>query len=105
MKITQIDGKPLFVEEIRENISVVEDSIEIPQENQVIRTKKSQTEGKVQKVVGNEVFFHLADGRLMKTNISNVIVVEKLADEDDEVMEDGISAEIGSKYQKECSME
>ena len=104
MKITQIDGKPLFVEEIRENISVVEDSIEIPQENQVIRTKKSQTEGKVQKVVGNEVFFHLADGRLMKTNISNVIVVEKLADEDDEVMEDGISAEIGSKYQKECSM-
>ena len=51
MKITQIDGKPLFVEEIRENISVVEDSIEIPQENQVIRTKKSQTEGKVQKVV------------------------------------------------------
>lgn len=101
MKITQIDRKPMFVEEIRENISVVEDSIEIPQENQVIRTKRSQTEGKVQKVVGNEVFFHLADGRLMKTNISNVIVVEKLADEDDEVMEDEldeVSNELLSRY-------
>jgi len=83
-----------------------EDSEQIPEPGNKIRTKKMQMEGTVERVGQNraghdEVFFRLADGRLMKTPLENVIVVEKLADDDMEVMEDNlneISDEVLAKY-------
>ncbi len=78
-----------------------EDSTEVPEVGRVIRTKRSQMEGKVESVGRNEVFFRLADGRLMKTPLDNVIVIEELADEDTEMMEDRvdeISTEVLRKY-------
>jgi hypothetical protein len=45
-----------------------------------IRTKRMGMEGVVQKIEGDEVFFKAGDGRLMKTNASNVLPVQKLQD-------------------------
>lgn len=63
---------------------------EVPQPGQTIRTKKMSMEGKVERIGQNsagypEVFFRIADGRLMKTPLENVVVVEKLADEEIEM--------------------
>ena len=87
----------------------VEESDEIPKIGDTIRTKKMQMEGKVEKIGKNkagydEIFFRVADDRLMKTPLSNVIVIEKLADEDNEIMEDEelneISNEVLARYKK-----
>ena len=78
-----------------------EDSTQVPEHGNNIRTIKNKMEGKVERVENNEVFFRLADGRLMKTPMDNVIVIEKLADEDDEIFEDRvdeISTEVLAKY-------
>ncbi len=88
--------------------SVEEEVDGIPEVGDVIRTKKMQMEGKVESLGKNragydEVFFRIEDGRLMKTPLKNVTVVEKLAD-CDLVMEvtedriDEISTEVLAKY-------
>lgn len=86
--------------------SVEEDSSEIPEQGDTIRTKKMQMEGKVEAVRRategyEEVLFRIADGRLMRTPLENVIVVQKLADGDEPMMEervDEISNEVLAKY-------
>lgn len=76
-----------------------EDADQVPEIGNVIRTKKSDIEGKVERLGNNEVFFRLADGRLMKTPLDNVIVIEKLADEDDEILEaTGLSNDLLARY-------
>ncbi len=87
-------------------IENLDESSEIPEEGDTIRTKKMQMDGKVEKIGQNragydEVYFRIADGRLMKTPLDNVIVVQKLADEDHQVFEqelDELSNELLSKY-------
>lgn len=90
---------------------VKEEENGIPEKGDVIRTKKMQMEGKVESVgmssYGSpEVMFRVEDGRLMKTPLSNVIVIQKLAD-CNIVMEvqgervDEISQEVWGKYQTE----
>jgi hypothetical protein len=66
--------------------NVTEGSDEIASVGDIIRTKKMQMEGEVERTQRNragymEVLFRLEDGRLMKTPMDNVTVVEKLADE------------------------
>jgi len=65
----------------------MEEDTQIPQPGDMIRTKKMQMEGQVEKLGKSsagydEVFFRVFDGRLMKTPLSNVIVVQKLEDEE-----------------------
>lgn len=100
-------AKPFNYDEwMKSSKSIEEDFKEMPKIGDTIRTKKMQMEGKVERLGTNsagyeEVFFRIADGRLMKTPLSNVTVVEKLADEDQEVMEDQldeVSNELLSKY-------
>jgi hypothetical protein len=82
---------------------VDEDSDEIPEVGDVIRTKRNEMEGKVESISGNEVFFRIDDGRLMKTPVTNVITITKLADCDAPMMEaelNEISREVHSKYKK-----
>ena len=79
-----------------------------PVPGDIIRTKKMSMEGKVERLDKNrdghnEVFFRIEDGRLMKTPLNNVTVIQKLADEDIvmEVIEDRIdeiSTEVLAKY-------
>jgi hypothetical protein len=73
----------------RDELSSIEESPDMPEPGDNIRTRKTKMEGKVKKVSGDIVLFQLVDGRMMKTSIGNVIVIEKLADEDDEIMEAG----------------
>lgn len=94
------------------NFAMDEDRSDTPHKGDVIRTKKMQMEGTVVSIGENragypEVTFKLADGRLMKTPVSNTIVIEQLADEEDDiVMEvdeygdrvDEVSTEVLSKY-------
>ena len=83
-----------------------EEAADMPEPGKNIRTKKSDMEGKITKIEGNTVFFQLADGRSMKTSIDNVTVIEKLADEDDEIMEDElneISNEVLTRYKTAAS--
>lgn len=75
-----------------------EDYNEMPELGDTIRTKKSQIDGKVEKISeSGEVFFRIADGRLMKTPCDNVTVVEKLADGEQEVMENKQLDEVSDK--------
>jgi len=74
----------------------IDEVTQVPEIGNTIRTKKMQMEGKVEKISTNragyeEVYFRIADGRLMKTPLSNVIVIEKLEDEDDEIFEEMVS--------------
>jgi hypothetical protein len=71
---------------IKSSKKMDEDS-ELPNVGDTIRTKKTQMDGKVEKIQNDIVFFRIEDGRLMKTPVSNVTVVQKLADEDTDVME------------------
>lgn len=78
-----------------------EDTSEMPEAGDTIRTNKSEMDGKVDRIEGNIVFFRIADGRLMKTGLNNVTVVQKLADGDSEIMEDEldeVSNELLAKY-------
>lgn len=90
----------------------------LPEVGDVIRTKKMQMQGKVESVGKNkagydEILFRLEDGRLMKTPLSNVIVVQKLADcnmvmevnEEDRQELDEISNEVLSKYKTSAGKE
>ena len=87
---------------------VDEDADEIPEKGDVVRTKKMQMEGKVESVGKNragydEVLFRIDDGRLMKTPLSNVTIITKLADCDRPMMEailTEISTEVLTKYKK-----
>lgn len=64
-----------------------------------VRIESNDTEGKVVKVTSDgTVFFKTPDGRTMKTSYDNVTAVEKLADEDDVIME--LSNEFLGKYKK-----
>lgn len=58
---------------------------EIPSIGEIIRTSHNKMEGKVEKVIssgnGYVVFFRIQDGRLMKTSLDNVTVIQKLQDE------------------------
>lgn len=66
-----------------------ENCAEMPEKGDTVRTNKTSMDGKVEAVTeSGEVYFRIADGRLMKTHCDNVTVVEKLADEDSEIMED-----------------
>jgi hypothetical protein len=103
MKINQFDSKTIITERVP--LPVPEDADQVPEIGNAIRTRKTQMEGRVERLGrNNEVFFRLADGRLMKTPLNNVIVIEKLADEDDEIMEsriDEISDTVIAKYKSE----
>ena len=89
MKIKQVDKNSHTTQIPKRQAHIIEDADQVPEPGQVIRTKKSHIEGKVEKIGhNNDVFFRLADGRLMKAPIENVTVIEKLADEDEEIMED-----------------
>jgi len=98
------DNDGMFID--AETGQLGEDSDQVPQPGDTIRTKKMQMEGKVEQLGQSragytEVYFRIADGRLMKTPLSNAIVVEKLSDEDHEVMEgelNEISNELLTKY-------
>jgi hypothetical protein len=68
-----------------EDICMEEDATQVPEQGDIIRTKRMQMEGKVERVERNnaghaEVYFRIADGRLMVAPLSNVTVVEKLED-------------------------
>lgn len=72
-----------------------------PKVGDTIRTKKMQMEGKVLKLGTNragypEVFFKVADGRTMVAPVSNVVVIEKLADDELEVFEETYKARVDS---------
>jgi hypothetical protein len=59
--------------------------MDIPRIGDTIRTKKMQMEGEVVKLGKNdlgweEVYFKVADGRIMKTPLSNVTIIQKLED-------------------------
>lgn len=98
MKINQFDKNPKIAERR------IEDSSDFPEEGNNIRTNNGNMEGKVIRVDGNMVYFKLADGRPMKTSIRNVTVIEKLADEDDEILEarvDEISDTVIAAYKAE----
>lgn len=61
-------------------------NFEVPVPGDKIRTKKMQMQGEVVRVQKsstgyNEVLFKIEDGRLMKTPLENVIVIQKLEDE------------------------
>jgi hypothetical protein len=85
---------------------VEEDATEVPDIGDTIRTKKMQMEGVVTKLGQNragydEVYFKVFDGRLMVTPLSNVTVIQKLADEENSMMEDRVdevSTELLAKY-------
>jgi pyrimidine deaminase RibD-like protein len=83
-------------------VDIEEDAIQIPEPGNMIRTKKMQMEGEVVKVEKNsggtyDVYFRVSDGRLMRAPLNNVIVVQKLEDEDDEDLNE-ISNELLAKY-------
>ena len=100
MKINQFESAEWMKKPMDEEVNG------IPEQGDVIRTKKMQMEGKVERLGKNragydEVFFRVGDGRLMVTPLSNVVVVEKLADEEMDVMEeiiDEVSTELLAKY-------
>lgn len=81
-------------------------STDTPKKGDTIRTRKMQMEGIVVDIGESragypEVTFKVGDGRLMKTPVSNVIIIQKLADDEVEVMEDRVdelSTELLAKY-------
>jgi hypothetical protein len=94
-----------LLQEMEDNFEYVdEDSDEIPELGDVVRTKRNEMEGKVESVGRDDtIYFRIEDGRLMKTPLSNVTVITKLADCDAPMMEaelNKISKEVYSKYQK-----
>jgi hypothetical protein len=105
MKLTYVEKAFNVFEDIETQLAM-EDSVQIPEPGDAIRTKKMQMEGKVERVAKNragydEVFFRVGDGRLMKTPLENVIIIQKLADEDHKVMEtelNEISNELLARY-------
>lgn len=80
-----INDNGVFVDP--ETGEIGEDANQVPEIGNVVRTKKSEIEGKVERVDNNTVFFRMGDGRLMKTSLDNVVTIEKLADEDEELLE------------------
>ena len=80
-----------------ERATANEDMSDTPNPGDNIRTNRTDMEGKVERVDQNVVFFRLADGRLMKTSTNNVTVVEKLADEEGEIMEKKDSLNLSNK--------
>lgn len=95
-----------YDEWMRTSKKMEEDSSEVPEVGDTIRTKKMQMEGKVEQIGQNpagydEVLFRIEDGRLMRTPLDNVIVIQKLSDEDNSMFEDRIdelSTELLAKY-------
>ena len=79
--------KPFNHDEWMKSSKKMDENSEFPEAGDTVRTNKSQMDGKVERIEGNTVFFRIEDGRLMKTPVANVTVVEKLADEDTDVME------------------
>ena len=73
-----------------------EDSDQVPEPGDPIRTLKSKMEGKVDRVEGDTVYYRTPDGRLMKTPMANTVVIQKLEDEDIELTE--ISNALLTKY-------
>jgi hypothetical protein len=69
------------------NDTLDEHTSQVPEPGDTIRTKKVRMEGRVERLGTNrngheEVFFRLADGRLMRSSLSNVTVIEKITDEE-----------------------
>lgn len=58
--------------------AMVQEADETPAPGDQIRTNKMTMDGVVESIEGDVVFFRLADGRRMKTPLSNVTVVEKI---------------------------
>lgn len=86
----QLDDGDQIDQEIAEKWLKEDDSPIKPGDQ--IRTKKMQMDGVVERIGKNragydEVFFKIHDGRIMKTPLDNVSKVEKLNDEDDEMLE------------------
>lgn len=103
------ESRTIDIQETYDRLSsntVEEDVSEIPEIGDTIRTKKMQMEGKVERVDTNrsgyeEVFFRIADGRLMKTPVENVVVIEKLSDADQYSTEnqlDEVSSDLLARY-------
>lgn len=93
-----VDDNGLFV---NSETGEIGEDCQMPDAGCVVRTKKSQTEGTVEKVENNEVFFRTQDGRLLKTPFDNVTVIEQLADDNTEMFEsriDELSTEKLAKY-------
>lgn len=69
-----------------------------PKPGDIIKTKKMQMQGKVEKVEPYSgymaVYFRLEDGRLMRTALHNVTVIEKLADSEVEEVSEGFPYDV-----------
>lgn len=84
----------------------MEEDSEIPEPGDAVRTRKSGMEGKVERLEGQNVYYRSTDGRLMATPMSNIIVITKLADCDDGIMEGDlleISNALLTKYKSAAS--
>ena len=76
---------PNQLEREYEDTCMEEDAEEVSEIGDIIRTKKNEMEGKIEKIVTNHAgqemaYFRIADGRLMRTPLDNTIKVQKLAD-------------------------
>lgn len=80
--------------------------VEKPVVGDVIRTKRTEMEGKVVKVSpdGQQIVFQTEDGRTLKVPYWSVTVITKLADCDKPMMEQ-IFKEVLTKYKKETTNE
>lgn len=92
--------KPFNHDEWMKSSKPMEEGSDIPVPGDTIRTPK--LEGKVSKVEEGYVYFTTADGRNMRNTVKNCTVVEKLADQENEMCEDEeldeVSTELLSKY-------
>lgn len=79
-------------------ISAIASQAPDPKIGDVVRTKKMQMEGKVEKVEPYQgymaVYFRTGDGRLMRTPLQNVTVIEKLADSEIEEIDETLPYDI-----------
>lgn len=64
---------------IKESAKLVDDAIQVPEVGQRISTKKSKIEGIIEQVDTNKVFYRTDSGKLMKSLIENVYVIEDWA--------------------------
>ncbi|HEY6437043.1 MAG TPA: hypothetical protein VIY47_10670, partial [Ignavibacteriaceae bacterium] len=93
--------KPFNKDEWMKNSKSMKEG-DIPVVGGTIRTK-SGTEGKVTKIVGNEIFYTLSDGRTMKSHLRSVTPVQKLEDTELNEISDKVIANYKSAIGKKAS--
>lgn len=86
------------------SVTPEEPTAEIPKVGDSIRTNNKKMNGKVLRVGRHDsgyiqVFFKIDDGRIMKAPLDSITIVQKLADEDKDIMENRVK-----KYMKEFDM-